>query len=269
VNDIKVGIIGFGAIGSEVAEAIVNGQAGHAKLVSVLVRSPEKIDPGATERLGCTFTTDAANFLDHDMDIVVEVAGHEALRSYAEYVLRANKDLMLVSVGAFADAELWERVVKLAHDQGRRVYIPSAGIGGLDAIGSAALRELTEVTHSIRKPPRGLLPAEEAEAVERSGQPRELFAGPAREAAPRFPENVNVAAAVSLAGIGLDKTFVRVVADPSVTRNTHEVIAKGYFGEVRILMQNTPSPNPKTGRIVSLGIIKALRNLTSPVVVGI
>ena len=102
-------------------------------------------------------------------------------------------------------------------------------------------------------------------AVQDSGEPRELFSGPAREAALRFPENVNVAAALSLAGVGLDRTSVRVVADPAVSRNTHEISAKGYFGEIRIVLQNIPGPNPKTGRIVPLAMIKALRNLTAPV----
>jgi aspartate dehydrogenase len=269
VKEVQVGIIGFGAIGREVAQAIVDGRAGRAKLVSILVRSPEKVEPGTAQELGCTFTTDAAEFLDHEMDLVVEAAGHDALRAYAEHVLRANKDLLTVAVGAFASGDLWERVTRLAHERERRIFIPSAGIGGLDAIGSAALAELTEVTHFVRKPPSGLLSSDEAAEVMRSGQPRELFAGPAREAAPRFPENVNVAAAVSLAGAGLDRTFVRVVADPTVSRNVHEVVAKGYFGEVRILMQNIPSDaNPKTGRIVSLGVIKAIRNMTAPVVVG-
>lgn len=269
MNEIKVGLIGFGAIGRELAEAIVDGRAGRAALGSVLVRSPEKVEPATAARLGCRFTTDAADFLDGQLDLVVEAAGHDAVRAYAETVLRENKDLMVASVGAFADAELWERVQRLAHDRGRRVYVPSCGIGGLDAIGAAALAGLDEVTHFIRKPPGGLLPPDEAAAVLASGQPRELFAGPARAAAPRFPENVNVAAAVSLAGVGLDRTFVRVVADPSVSRNTHEVVARGTFGEVRILMQNVPGPNPKTGRIVPLGLIKAIRNLTAPVVVGL
>ena len=262
-------MIGFGAIGRAVAEAIQDGQAGHARLVSALVRSPEKVEPGTAERLGCRFTTDAADFLDSQMDLVLEAAGHDALRAYAEHVLRAGKDLMVIAVGAFADADLWERVTRLAHERNRRVYIPSAGIGGLDIIGAAALAELDEVTHFIRKPPRSLLPPDQAEAVEREGQPVELFVGPARLAAPRFPENVNVAAAVSLAGVGLDRTFVRVVADPAVTKNTHEVVAKGYFGEIRILLQNIPSHNPKTGRIVALSAIKAIRNLTAPVVVGV
>jgi aspartate dehydrogenase len=269
MHEITIGLIGFGAIGRAVAEAVVDGRAGRARLGAVLVRSPQKVEPGADERFGCRFFADAANFLDTRLDLVVEAAGHDAVRAYAEPILRADKDLMVVAIGAFADADLWERVTRLAHDRGRRLYLPSAGIAGLDAISSAALADLDEVTHFIRKPPAGLLPPDEAEHVIQSGQPRELFAGPAREAAPRFPENVNVAAAVSLAGIGLDRTFVRVVADPSVSKNTHEVVAKGWFGELRILMQNIPSPNPKTGRIVALSMVKAIRNLTAPVVVGV
>jgi aspartate dehydrogenase len=122
--------------------------------------------------------------------------------------------------------------------------------------------------HSVRKPPRGLLPIEGAAEVERLGQPRELYRGPAREAALRFPENVNVAAAISLAGLGLDRTTVRIVADPTVVRNTHEIEARGNFGELRVVLQNIPSENPKTGRLTAMSMIKALRNLTAPVVVG-
>src|SRR5215208_2878090 len=160
MDELRVGLIGFGAIGREVAAAVVEGRAGRAKLGGVLVRSPEKVEPGTAEGLGCRFYTDAANFLDAEMDLVIEAAGHDAVRAYAESVLRADKDLMVVAIGAFADAGLWERVSRLAHDRGRRVYLPSAGIAGLDAIGSAALAELTEVTHFIRKPPSGLLPPE-------------------------------------------------------------------------------------------------------------
>ena len=269
MKEIRIGLIGFGAIAREVAEAIHDGRAGHARLVSVLVRSPEKVEPELAGRLGCRFTADAADFIDSQMDLVVEAAGHDALRAYAEPILRAGKDLMVIAVGAFADRDLWERVNRLAHERGRRVYVVSGAIAGLDAIGAAALGELTEVTHFIRKAPRSILPPGEADEVQRSGQAKELFAGTAREAAPLFPENVNVAAAVSLAGAGLDRTQVRVVADPALTRNMHEVVAKGYFGELRVLLQNIPTEaNPKTGRLTAMSMIKAIRDLTAPVVVG-
>jgi len=266
---LRVGLIGFGSIGSKLGQAIVDGEAGRCELAAVLVRRPEKLGADAPAKLGCPVTNDAADFLATAMDLVVEVAGHEALKAYAEDVLRQNKDLLLISVGAFADRQFQERVERAAHDYGRRVYLATGAIAGLDAIAAAAVGGLDSVTHSVRKPPRGLLPPDEAAAVERSGEPRELYRGPAREAAIRFPENVNVAAAISLAGLGLDETTVRVVADPTVVRNTHEIEARGAFGELRVLLQNVPSENPKTGRLTVMSMIKALRNLTAPVVIGI
>lgn len=268
-SPLRVGLIGFGAIGRRLGEAIVNGEAGRCMLAAVLVRSPEKVDTEARDRIGCLVTSDAADFLATDLDLVVEVAGHEALKAHAESVLRQGKDLLMISVGAFADAAFQERVERTAHDYGRRVYLATGAIAGLDAISAAAIGGLDSVTHSIRKPPRGLLSSQEADEVERSGQPRELYSGPGREAAIRFPENVNVAAAISLAGLGLDKTVVRVVADPTVIRNTHEIEARGAFGELRIVLQNIPTENPKTGRLTAMSMIKALRNLTAPVVVGL
>ena len=270
MNEVRVGIIGFGAIGRELADAIAAERAGRARLVAVLVRSPGKVEPERAARLGCRFTSDPAAFLAEPMDLVVEAAGHEAVRRYGADTLRAGKDLMLVAVGALADRDLFDQLAGLAAEHGRRLYISTGAIAGLDAISAAATGDLAEVTHFIRKAPRSILAADEAEAVQRSGTPRELFVGTAREAAPRFPENVNVAAAVSLAGIGLDRTQVRVVADPAVSRNTHEVVARGDFGELRVLLQNVPTEaNPKTGKLTAMSLIKAIRNLTAAVVVGV
>lgn len=268
-HPLRVGLIGFGAIGRRLAEAIVAGEAGRCELASVLVRRPERIDPESVARLGCAVTGDAADFLATRLDLVVEVAGHDALKAYAEDILRQGKDLLLISVGALADPHFEQRLYRAAHDYGRRVYLATGAIAGLDAISAAAIGGLESVTHSVRKPPAGLLPPEEVEAAKASGVPRVLYEGPAREAALRFPENVNVAAAVSLAGLGLDKTTVRVVADPTVIRNTHEIDVKGEFGELKILLQNIPTENPKTGRLTAMSMVKALRSLTASVVVGI
>jgi len=266
---LRVGLIGFGAIGHRLAEAIVAGEAGHCKLGAVLVRRPERIDAETVARLGCMVTGDAADFLATSLDLVVEVAGHDALKAYAEDVLRQGKDLLLISVGALADPHFEARLHRAAHDYGQRVYLATGAIAGLDAIAAGAVGGLTSVTHSVRKPPAGLLPPEEVAQAQASNQPRVLYEGPAREAALRFPENVNVAAAISLAGLGLDKTTVRVVADPTVARNTHEIEACGEFGELRIVLQNIPTENPKTGRLTAMSMIKALRNLTAEVVVGL
>ena len=264
-----VGLIGYGAIGRRLAEAIVAGEAGHCELGAVLVRRPERIDQDTVAKLGCTVTGDAADFLATRLDLVVEVAGHDALKAYAEDILRQGKDLLLISVGALADPRFEKRLHRAAHDYGQRVYLASGAIAGIDAISAAAVGRLDSVTHSVRKPPAGLLPPDEVAQAEASGEPRVLYEGPAREAALRFPENVNVAAAVSLAGLGLDRTIVRVVADPTVVRNTHEIEARGEFGELRIVLQNIPTENPKTGRLTAMSMVKALRSLTAEVVVGL
>jgi aspartate dehydrogenase len=268
-HPLRVGLIGFGAIGRRLAEAIADGQAGRCELAAVLVRRPERISAEVAHRLGCLVTGDAADFLATSFDLVVEVAGHDALKAYAEDALRQGKDLLLISVGALADPHFEQRLHRAAHDFGQRVYLATGAIAGLDAISAGAIGGLHAVTHSVRKPPAGLLPPEEVEAAQQSGVPRVLYEGPAREAALRFPENVNVAAAVSLAGLGLDKTTVRVVADPTVVRNTHEIEVRGEFGELRIVLQNIPTENPKTGRLTAMSMIKALRNLTENVVVGV
>jgi aspartate dehydrogenase len=182
-------------------------------------------------------------------------------------VLRAGIDLLVVSIGAMANKDVEEAILESAKQGGSRVYVASGAIGALDAIASAAVcGGLHRVTHTTRKPARALLePAEAADLTE----PRELFRGSAREGALRFPESINVAAAVSLAGIGLDRTEVCVIADPSVDRNSHEVVAEGDFGNLRFEIHNIPTEaNPKTGRLVAMSIVQALRKRHAPMVVG-
>jgi aspartate dehydrogenase len=266
---VRVGLIGYGAIGRRLAESIAAGEAGHCELKAILVRRPERIEREVVERLGCRVTGDAADFLATSMDLVVEVAGHDALKAYGEDILRQGKDLLLISIGALADQAFEERLHRAAHDFGRRVYLATGAIAALDAISAAAVGRLDAVTHLVRKPPAGLLPPDEAARVQAKGEPCVLYEGTAREAAIRFPENVNVAAAIALAGLGLDRSMVRVVADPTVMRNTHEIEARGEFGELRVVLQNIPTENPKTGRLTAMSMIKALRNLTAPVVVGV
>jgi aspartate dehydrogenase len=161
-----------------------------------------------------------------------------------------------------------EEVRAAAERGGTRLRVPSGAIAGLDAISSASVGRIEHVIHTVRKPPNALLPEDEAAAVMAGGEPVELYAGSAREAARLFPANVNVVAAVSLAGIGLDRTQARVVADPSVTRNTHEVSVEGHFGKLMVRIENTPSENPKTGRIVALSVVRSLRAYGESVVVG-
>lgn len=265
-----VAMIGFGTIGRGLAALIDEGAAGPVQLACVLVRDLERVPASWRERLPGTFTTDPGVLLASSASVVVEAAGHGGLSQHGQRVLESGKDLLVVSVGALSDDALHNRLVRAAVQHGRKILIASGAIGALDAISAARLGGLESVVHTTRKPPATLLPPAEAEAVLASGQARELYHGPAREGVKRFPENVNVAAAVSLAGLGFDGTTLRVIADPAVTLNTHEVVARGYFGEVRLEIQNVPTTeNPKTGRIVALSLAKALRNLAAPEVIGV
>ena len=183
--------------------------------------------------------------------------------------LAAGIDVISISVGALADPELLTEVERAAAAGGARLRIPSGAIAALDAISSANVTGLDRVIHTVRKPPATLLEGAEAEAVVRSGEPRVLYDGPAREATRLFPANVNVVAAVSLAGIGLDRTEVRVIADPAVVHNTHDLEVSGDFGRLTVRIENVPSDeNPKTGRIVSASLVRALRALSDDILVG-
>jgi aspartate dehydrogenase len=254
---LRVGLIGLGAIGLGVLHLLRDDA--DIEVVGAVVRDADK--PRAL--LTCTSLDD---LLALRPDVVVEVGGHDALRCHGPSVLRAGIDLIMLSVGALADPKLEVELTCAARDGGARAIVASGAIGGLDAIAAAAIGGLERVTHTTRKPARALLDADEAA---RLTAPRELFRGTAREGALLFPENINVAAAVSLAGLGLDRTTVCVVADPSLTRNTHEVVAEGTFGELRFEIRGIPSDdNPRTGRIVAMSVVHTLRQLRAPLVIG-
>jgi aspartate dehydrogenase len=261
-------LIGFGAVGAAVARMVGEGAAGPATLVAVVVRDPQR-HAAAQARLGIPFVSDLAAVVVLRPDVVLESGGHDAFRQHVPPLLAAGIDVIALSVGVLADADLLAEVERAAASGGSRLRIPSGAIAALDAISAAAVGDLARVVHSVRKPPHSLLDADEAEAVVRSGEPRTLYAGPARAAARLFPANVNVVAAVSLAGIGFDRTEVRVIADPTVTHNTHEVQVEGEFGRLQVRIENIPSDeNPKSGRIVAMSLVRALRALSEPVVAG-
>lgn len=258
----RVGLIGLGAIGLSVARTAREAHAGEIDIVAALVQDPSRPRNAPLPPLVGTLS----ELLALRPDVVVEVAGHEALRAYGADVLRAGIDLITVSAGALADPITCDLLLSAAAEGKARIRIPSGAIGALDAIAAAAVGGLDRVTHTTRKPARALLPGDEAAALR---APRELFRGPARIGVMRYPESVNVAAAVSLAGIGFDRTELVVVADPSIDRNRHEVVAEGPFGSLRFEIANVPTDeNPRTGRIVGMSIVRALLDRGAVLVVG-
>ncbi|RIK47242.1 MAG: hypothetical protein DCC58_00425 [Chloroflexi bacterium] len=244
----RVGLIGLGAIGLALAELAANA-ADELDLCGALVRD------GTKPRHGCPVpvvtTVDA--LLAMQPDVVAEVAGHAGLAEHGPAILANGVDLIIVAVGALAEPVTAERLLAAAEAGGAQIRIASGAIGGLDAIAAARRGGLTRVTHTTRKPPASLMPAADAA---RLTEPLELFRGSAREGALRFPESINVAAAVSFAGLGLDRTEVVVLADPAVDRNRHVVEAEGEFGQLRFEIANVPSErNPRTGRLTAMSVL--------------
>lgn len=264
---VRLGLIGYGAIGTRVAEAVAAGKLEGLELTTALVRRPRE---AVTVRPDVTHDPDW--FFRYNLDVVVEGAGHQAVRDHAIRALEGGADLYVTSVGAFTDASLLDRVVAAARANGKRVYLPSAGIGGLDMLASLAQGGLDEVTITVRKDPsawKGTI-AETLVDLDALTVPTVVFDGPVREGARLYPQNVNISAATALAGIGLDRTRVVIVADPTITTHICEIRARGALGSMSFVEDLVPSPeNPKTGLLVGHAIVKTLRNMVSPLVLGV
>jgi len=269
----RVGFIGCGSIGSAGALAIAEGRVANAALAGIADAVESDLARKTAAAAHCPFMADARALLELHPDLVVEAASQDAVRAWGRAVLEAGADLMIVSVGALADAELLVALAGAAEKNGKRIYVPSGAIGGLDIIKSAAVGGLQECRLTTTKPPRALKGAaglaEKGVDLDAIQAPTVVYEGPASQAVRLFPQNVNVAAAISLAGIGLERTVVRLVADPGAARNVHEVFVRGAFGEATIRLENLPSPsNPRSSYLASLSVIAALQQICRPFQIG-
>jgi aspartate dehydrogenase len=260
----RLGLIGCGAIGGEVVRAAQQGGLGSVQLAAVLVRRPR----GAPDPL-ITHEPDA--FFDRGLEVVVECAGHQAVQDHGVRCLESGADLMLTSIGALVDDDLRERLEQAAAGAGRRLTIASAGIGALDILGAAAVGGLTRVRMTVRKDPSAWWGTEAERLCDLASleKPLVIYQGTVREGAARYPQNVNISAAVALAGLGLDRTELTIVADPTIRSHVIEIVAEGTFGSFRFCEDVLPTmENPKTGRLVAMAVIKTIRQLAAPVVIG-
>jgi aspartate dehydrogenase len=270
----RLALVGTGAIGGHLLNAIAAGDAGPIEIVAI-ADTPDRRDHLArlAGSLACAWHTDALDVLSAMPDIVVEAATPAVVREFAGRWLDAGADVLTMSVGALADPELLRDLASIAARTGRHVLVPSGAIGGLDAIRAARIGGLDAVELRTTKPPRALRGAPYLVAagtdVDSITEPTVVFDGPASEAVVGFPSNLNVVAALSLAGIGPDRTRVILVADPIGDRNVHEVVARGAFGELNIRLENRPTPgNPKTSLLAPLSALALLRQLGESVRVG-
>ncbi len=253
----RIGIVGCGAIGSEMAHAAEDME----DIAEIWLHD---VDPDAVESLShlskAHVAKDAADLVAR-VELLVECANKGVVQTAVKDILGKGGSAMLLTVGALADDELRNELVALARAHGGRLYIPSGAVMGIDGLRGAAESELKSVTLVTTKPNAGLDREVDKWTL--------LFNGSARDAVKAFPKNVNVAATLSMAGLGFDNTWVQVAVDPLATLNSHKVIIEGAFGRARIEVENLPSPhNPRTSHLASLSAIALLRRIVSPIQIG-
>lgn len=262
----RVALLGGGTIAQLVLENIQRGALSHLEVVALMGRSVTSRGKAQAEKYGVPFVTSIEVLKEHKPDVVVEAASHDAIRDYAENLLRNGISVIVLSAGALVDDKLKARLEAAAQMSGSLLYVPSGGIGALDALKTAVYSGVEEVTLTTAKPPVAWKNIEYVEelAVDLEGltEPHVLYEGVAREAVMHFPQNVNIAAVLSLAGVGFDRTKVRIVADPHVRFNTHTIEVSATTGRFQIKLENVPAPeNPKTAWLACYSALAALGEL--------
>lgn len=265
---LRVAVAGLGAVGLEVATRLVAGIE-DLTLTAVSARDRERartrmahIDAGVSVL--------PVEELAEVADVVVECAPAAVFPAIAEPALKAGRVLVPIGVAALMDHL---HLVDVARRSGGRIMVPSGALLGLDAVRAAAEGEIRSVRMVTRKPPGGLAGAPYLEThgpdLDNLSEPVRVFSGSAREGAAGFPANLNVAAALGLAGIGLDRTELEIWADPTVTRNCHRIVVEADSASFVLEIENVPSEaNPRTGRLVANSIVASLRRLVSPLIIG-
>lgn len=274
--EINIGLIGCGTIGSTLATAIKEGKAGNIKLIAICDVEYKRVEQ-LNWKLGYQdifLTTNPNDIVEHkNLDLIIEAASQEVVRNYAEEILNNHKNLMIMSVGAMANEKFCQDLIDVAKKKDVKIYVPSGAICGLDGIKSANVEKLRKVEIITIKNPRSLEGApyliDNKIDITNITKSTTIYKGSAKNAAKGFPKNVNVAVALSLAGIGVDRTIVKIIADPNVTRTSHVIRATGDFGELTTNVNNFIHPeNPKTSYLAALSAISTLEKLTNPIQVG-
>ena len=264
---VNIGIFGFGAIGQYLYRYIQQNTNLNISCKKILVRDISKYKPLNVPEI----TDNIESFFFDKIDYVVECAGHKSVIDHGKKVLENGSNFIITSIGALTDERLLKQLQEKSIKYSKKIIIPSAGIGSLDILSSASQGKLQEVEMTVRKSSGswyGTI-AEDQFDLKKFNKDLLLFDGSVKDGAKLYPQNVNISAAVAFAGIGLDKTRLRIISDSSITTHIISIKAKGDFGEYSFIENVTPSDeNEKTGKIVSLALIKTLKNLTSNFIVG-
>jgi len=263
----RIGLLGCGAIGTQIALAIDSGKI-PATLTHVYDNSKDASASLVEKLKNKPIIVENSHLLSSNpIDIIVEAASQDAVKDAALSVLQNKCDLMIMSVGALLDESIYDILSDACRDFKKTIYLPSGAIAGLDGIKSLK-DELESLSLTTTKHPRSLKGAKFFENsqinLDEINSITTIFEGTAKEAVSLFPANINVAALLSLTGIGSEKTNVKIVADPNTDKNTHHIEAAGTFGKMTFTIENFPDVNnPKTSRLAILSAIETLRKYCS------
>lgn len=265
---LRVGIAGLGAVGLDVARRLIDGDVPGLVLTAVAVRDADKARR-ALPQIGDLIALRTITTLADDCDIVVECLPPALFREVAIAAIDKGRLFMPLSAAQLLH---YGDLIERAKETGARILVPTGALIGFDAVRAAAEGTIHSVDMVTRKPPAGLEGApyltERGLSVKGLTTPLKVFDGSAREGARGFPANVNVAAALSLAGIGPDRTHLEIWADPTVTRNTHTIKVEADSTRFSMTIESVPSDNPRTGKLVAPSVVAALRGLVSELKVG-
>lgn len=258
---LKVCFIGWGAIAKRAGQLLIERNIDSVEIVAIAVKDSSKHLrdlPANAELLSAP-----EQLAEVDADIVIEAAVRPCVGEWAKAALRSGADFMISSTSAFCDETLLAELVEIAEYHGQKIIVPPGALGGIDALGAAAVMQLQSVEHTIIKPPKAWAgtPAEESLDLASLETPATFFSGTARQAADAFPKNANVAIISAMAGVGLDETTITLVADPTVNRNTHRISAIGDFGRLDVCLENAAlKSNPKSSEMTALNIVRSVES---------
>jgi aspartate dehydrogenase len=268
-------IIGSGAIGAALAKAIDDmPEVDSFYITDKNEERAMKSVKGFSKAKFISSTDESVRAHLKNVDLVVEAASQDAVKHYVPLILGHGNDVLVMSVGAFADDDFRVKCFGLAKRKGGRLYVPSGAVCGTDALHAASADRIDSVElHSI-KGPKSFKDVpylkENGIDVDKLTEKTVIFQGPAREAVVHFPKNVNVSATIALLGLGLDKTMVTLICDPTCDCNKHRLVVKGAFGEIDAETDNVPFPsNPATSYLAALSAIAAIKTIAGNVWIGV
>lgn len=269
----RVALLGGGTISRLLLEHGRRSGIPGVQLVAIAGRAAGSRGAALAQKFRIPHVVGRSALLSLRPDAVVEAASHEAVREHLVALLEAGVGVVVLSAGALADDTLRRAAEAAAGRSGASLIVPSGGIGGLDALKTACLGGVDEVSIQVAKPPAAWagIPYVEKLGMDLAagGGAQTLYEGPARDGVGHFPQNVNIAAVLALAGVGMDRTHLKVVSDPALTLNTHTIRVRGKTGRFTVVLENVPSPqNPKTSWLACYSAVAAVQALGSRVRYG-